>query len=141
MLRKKMKEEIKIKRPFKLLLIFAISLLTLKLVYSECIDETTTTVYGETCSDFVCDSSYNGNCIDFHCAYSDYSDETADCRDSCNLKECKSWDTSTSDSKPKEVKSVCCKFDISDASCKDTCTTLTEGTKIVRKRCANAVCS
>ncbi len=129
------------KRHFKLMLIFAISVSAFSLVYSECIDETTITTYGETCSDFICDSYYSGNCIDYHCSYSDYSDETSDCRDSCSLKECKSWDTSTSDIKPKEIKSVCCKFDISDASCKDTCTTLTEGTKTVRRRCANAVCN
>jgi len=129
------------KRHLKLMLVFAISVFALKLVYSECIDETTTIIYGETCSSTTCDTYHDGNCIDFHCEYDKYSDETSDCRDSCNLKECKSWDTSTSDSTPDEVKSVCCKFDISNASCRDTCPTLTRGKKIIHKKCTNAVCN
>lgn len=129
------------KKYFKLILILAISLLAFGSLYSECIDETTTTVYGETCSDTICDTYHDGNCIDFHCDYDSYSDDTVDCRDSCDLKECKSWDINTSDTGEKEVKDVCCRFDISNASCLDRCPTLTRGTKIVHKRCSKAVCN
>lgn len=125
----------------KLSLVLSLSLFAFGLLYSECIDETTTTVYGKTCSSTICDTYYDGNCIDFHCDYDNYSDDTVDCRDSCDLKECKSWDIDRTDTGEDTVSELCCKFDISNASCQDTCPRLTKGTKTVHKKCEKAVCN
>lgn len=126
--------------------LFLSSLLILALgaikLHSECIDETTTTTYGKSCSNIVCDSYHDGQCIDFHCEYNSYSDKTTYCRESCDLKECRFWEESETDTGEGEEADVCCRFDVaSGGSCLDRCATLTKGVKEVRRRCPSPVCN
>ncbi len=120
--------------------VFAACMGTFTLLYSECIDETTTTTYGKECTSTVCDSNDEyGNCIDFHCDYSTYSNEKVDCHEYADIKECKSWDIDTQDEEPTTTESICCKFDVSNGSCLDTCDRLTQGLKTVHKKCTRPV--
>ncbi len=120
-------------------LIFAVCMGGLTLLHSECIDETTTTTYGEEMGYTVCDTYHDGNCIDFHCVLNDYSDDSVICHRSADIKECKNWDVDTTNSDPRPTEEVCCKFDITDASCEDTCTTRTVGYKKVHRECTSLV--
>ena len=125
-----------------LLFVFTLVIFLAAFRVSECIDEKTTTTFGRKCAATVCESYFNGNCMDFHCDYASYSYERSECRNSCDLKECKSWDTNITEKEPETIREVCCKFDTSSPTtpCLGHCAAETRGERIEIRKCPDPVC-
>ncbi|HOJ85819.1 MAG: hypothetical protein ACP5SD_00415 [Elusimicrobiales bacterium] len=116
-------------------------------LYSECLNRVIQYITYTKVTDTICKASANGNCYKWDVVTAKDTKETNDCKESCNLKECKNWERTNTTDEPKEcmvANKPCVEF--ASAQLNAPCIRRVcpyEKTKVVTiiEKCTNAICN